>query len=198
MRTASTGRRDMRDFIAAAVLSALIIVMTVVPYTGYIYYGLIEITTLHIVVAIGAVMLGWKYGAWLGFVWGATCVIRAFTNPLWAPFTNPLVSLVPRVIVGIVCGWTAQKLRKAKCKPFAVGAFSAAAAACPRRAAAAKGRMRICPRPYLRPELQRAAARHGCPLPKRPAKARPRPPRRADRSPGSARSPPAICAAGPP
>ena len=54
---ASTGRRSTRDFIAAAVLSALIIVMTVVPYTGYIYYGLIEITTLHIVVAIGAVAI---------------------------------------------------------------------------------------------------------------------------------------------
>ena len=75
-------RQNLRAFTMAAVLSALIIVMTVIPYTGYIYYGLIEITTLHIVVAIGGVLLGWKYGAWLGFVWGATCVIRAFTNPL--------------------------------------------------------------------------------------------------------------------
>ena len=121
-------RQNLRAFTMAAVLSALIIVMTVIPYTGYIYYGLIEITTLHIVVAIGGVLLGWKYGAWLGFVWGATCVIRAFTNPLWAPFTNPLISLVPRVIVGAVAGFAAAGLRKAKCKPYVVGALSAAAA----------------------------------------------------------------------
>ena len=120
--------QNLRAFTMAAVLSALIIVMTVIPYTGYIYYGLIEITTLHIVVAIGGVLLGWKYGAWLGFVWGATCVIRAFTNPLWAPFTNPLISLVPRVIVGAVAGFAAAGLRKAKCKPYVVGALSAAAA----------------------------------------------------------------------
>lgn len=128
MSASSAGRRNTRSFILAAVLSALIVVMTVVPYTGYIYYGLLEITTLHIVVAIGAVMLGSKYGAWLGFVWGATCVIRAFTNPLWAPFTNPLISLVPRVIVGAVAGLVAGVLRKAKCKPFVVGSVSAAAA----------------------------------------------------------------------
>lgn len=128
MSASTVKRGNTRAFIAAAVLSALIIVMTVVPYTGYIYYGLIEITTLHIVVAIGAVMLGWKYGAWLGFVWGATCVIRAFTNPLWAPFTNPLISLVPRVIVGMVAGLVAETLRKSKCKHFVIGSVSAAAA----------------------------------------------------------------------
>ncbi len=48
---------DTKKLVTAGILSALIIVMTVVPYTGYINYGLVEITTLHIVVAIGAVML---------------------------------------------------------------------------------------------------------------------------------------------
>ena len=59
---------DTRKLARAGILCALIIVMTVVPYTGYIYYGLIEITTLHIVVAVGAVLLGWEYGAVLGLV----------------------------------------------------------------------------------------------------------------------------------
>ena len=77
-------KTNTRDLTRAGILSALIIVMTVVPYTGYINYGLVEITTLHVVVAVGAVMLGWQYGAVLGFVWGITCVLRALTNPLWA------------------------------------------------------------------------------------------------------------------
>ena len=119
---------DTRNLARAAILSALIVVMTIVPYTGYIYYGSIEITTLHIVVAAGAVLLGWGYGAVLGFVWGATCVLRALTNPLWAPFVNPMVSLVPRVIVGAVAGLAAAGLRRLKCRSGVVSGVSAAAA----------------------------------------------------------------------
>ena len=121
-------RADTRELVKAGVLAALIIVMTVTPYTGYIYYGLIEITTLHIIVAAGAVMLGWKYGAFLGLVWGVTCVLRALTNPLWAPFVNPLVSVVPRVLVGIVAGLVSEWMTKARCRPTVTAAVSAAAA----------------------------------------------------------------------
>jgi type II pantothenate kinase len=119
---------DTKKLVTAGILSALIIVMTIVPYTGYINYGLVEITTLHIVVAIGAVMLGWQYGGILGGVWGVTCVLRALTNPLWAPFLNPLISVVPRICVGIVAGLVAEGLRKLNCKSYFVGGVSAAAA----------------------------------------------------------------------
>lgn len=95
-----------RNMVLCAIFSAIIVVMTLVPYTGYINYGLfIEITTLHIVVILGAVAMGWKYGAILGGVWGVTCVARAFTNlALWGPFANPLISVLPRIVVGIVAG----------------------------------------------------------------------------------------------
>ena len=128
MELATKRKTDTKNLVRAGILSALIIVMTVVPYTGYINYGLVEITTLHIVVAVGAVMLGWQYGAVLGFVWGVTCILRALTNPLWAPFVNPLISLVPRVIVGIVGGLTASGLRKLRLRTGLVAALSAAAA----------------------------------------------------------------------
>ncbi len=128
MEIKSKRTTDTRNLARAGILCALIIVMTIVPYTGYIYYGLIEITTLHIVVAVGAVLLGWEYGAVLGLVWGVTCVLRALTNPLWAPFVNPLVSVVPRVIVGAVGGLVAQGLRKLKLRSGLVAGISAAAA----------------------------------------------------------------------
>lgn len=119
---------DTKSMVRAGILCALIIVMTIVPYTGYISYGLVEITTLHIVVAVGAVMLGWQYGAVLGFVWGVTCILRALTNPLWAPFVNPMVSLVPRVLVGMVAGFAAQGFRKLRLRTGLVAGLSAAAA----------------------------------------------------------------------
>lgn len=128
MEAMTKRKTDTRNLARAGILCALIIVMTVIPYTGYIYYGLIEITTLHIVVAVGAVLLGWKYGAALGLVWGVTCVLRALTNPLWAPFVNPLISVVPRVFVGAVGGLVAEGLRKLKLRSGLVSGISAAAA----------------------------------------------------------------------
>ena len=121
-------KMDTKSMVRAGILCALIIVMTIVPYTGYISYGLVEITTLHIVVAVGAIILGWQYGAVLGFVWGVTCILRALTNPLWAPFVNPMVSLVPRVLVGMVAGFAAQGFRKLRLRSGLVAALSAAAA----------------------------------------------------------------------
>ena len=126
---ASGGKRvNTRSLTTAGVLAALIVVMTVVPYTGYISYGLVEITTLHIVVAIGAAMLGWKYGAFLGLVWGVTCLVRATTNPLFAPFLNPLISVVPRVAVGAVGGLAFAALKKRNCRTALAASLSAAAA----------------------------------------------------------------------
>ncbi len=118
----------VRDFVLAAVFCALIIVMTVVPMTGYITAGVVEITTLHIVVALGAVILGWKYGALLGGVWGLTCLIRAFTNPLWVMFTNPLISVLPRILVGIVAGAVFAAMKKTKANEM-IDALVAALAA---------------------------------------------------------------------
>ncbi|HWQ58399.1 MAG TPA: ECF transporter S component [Clostridia bacterium] len=120
----------LRSLVLAAILSALIVVMTVVPYTGYITIPVLslEITTLHIVVALGACLLGWKYGAVLGGVWGVTCLIRAFTNPLWIMFTNPLISVLPRIFVGVVGGLVFAAMKKSKAPEF-VDALVAAIAA---------------------------------------------------------------------
>ena len=111
------------------ILSALIIVMTAVPYTGYISYAnALEITTLHVVVILGAVSLSWTYGAALGGVWGITCMLRAFTNPAWAPFTNPIVSVLPRIIVGMVAGLVFAALKKTRLNKYVSAAIAAAAA----------------------------------------------------------------------
>ena len=103
--------KKTRKLVLAAVFMALIAVMTVVPYTGYINYGLIEITTLHLIVILGSVTLGWKYGTLLGTFWGFTCMLRAFTNPAFILFTNPMISVVPRIFVGMVPGLVFEALK---------------------------------------------------------------------------------------
>ena len=106
--------KNTRNLVLTSVFIALIVVMTVIPYTGYINYGVIEITTLHLVVILGAVCLGTKTGTLLGFVWGVTCLLRAFTNPAWILFTNPLISVLPRIFVGMVAGlvfsWSRRRM----------------------------------------------------------------------------------------
>ena len=90
--------------ILASILCALVVVMTVVPYTGYISIGgVLEITTLHIVTILAGVLLGWKYGALVGGVWGLTCILRCLIAlPIYKPFgfANVFVAFLPRVCVG--------------------------------------------------------------------------------------------------
>ena len=89
-------------------MSALIIAMTFVPYLGYINYGALSITLIHIPVIIGACVMGTKGGAILGTVWGVSCIIKAVLAPP-SPlegiiFKNPIVALIPRIIAGAVAG----------------------------------------------------------------------------------------------
>ncbi len=102
-----TRNHKMFSFVLASVLAALIIAMSIVPYTGYINYGLIEITTLHIITILGGVCLGWKYGAVLGAVWGLSCIVRCYVLvPAMATFgfANFFVAGLPRIMVGLVAG----------------------------------------------------------------------------------------------
>ena len=108
-------------YVMCALFAALIVVMTFTPYLGYITVGIIEITTLHIAVIFGAAVLGPKFGTILGAVWGATCVMRAFQLGI-IPFQNPMVSLVPRRLVGLVAGLVFYGFSKTKCKtPISLG-----------------------------------------------------------------------------
>lgn len=103
--------------------------MSVVPYTGYISYGVIEITTLHIVTALGAVCLGWKYGALIGGVWGLTSLLRAYMMfPVYLNygFGNFFVAVLPRIIVGMVAGGVFVLLRKTKVNNIIAAAVATA------------------------------------------------------------------------
>lgn len=96
---------ELRSMVLCAMFAAIVIVMTVVPYTGYISItpAGISITTLHIPVILCAIVLGWKYGAIIGGVWGIACLVKAFVEPIPGniPFQNPVISVIPRIIVGL-------------------------------------------------------------------------------------------------
>lgn len=91
-----------------AILTAIIILQTMVPFLGFIPIGITSLTIIHITVIVAAIVLGTKDGMFIGLVWGVFTMIRAFTSPTTpldiAVFTNPIISVVPRVLVGLVAG----------------------------------------------------------------------------------------------
>ena len=119
-------KKKLVRLVLFALFSALIVAMTFTPYMGYITIGVIEITTLHIVVILGATILGAKYGALLGGIWGITCIVRAVQMG-FIPFVNPVVSLFPRILVGLVAALVFIGLSKTKLPKIVSLALSALA-----------------------------------------------------------------------
>ncbi len=106
--------------VQAALLTALVFVLAFVPYIGYIKVPVLAIqaTTVHIPVIIGSILLGPKYGAFLGGCFGITSLINNTTQPgitsfVFSPFVeigdglggSPLALIIcflPRILVGVV------------------------------------------------------------------------------------------------
>ena len=100
------------------ILSAFIIIQTFVPFLGNIPIPPLNPTIIHITVIVAAFVLGTKDGMIVGLVWGLTRMFKAYTLPaspldllLW---TNPIIAVVPRVLVGLVAGLVYQAFLKKK------------------------------------------------------------------------------------
>lgn len=103
--------------VMAGVLTAVILVLAFVPGLGYIPLGIINATIIHVPVIIGAILLGPKYGAYFGLVFGLTSLFKNTTSPnltsfVFSPFysvgefsgnfSSLIICLVPRILIGVV------------------------------------------------------------------------------------------------
>ncbi|EEI25155.1 ECF transporter S component [Lentilactobacillus hilgardii] len=99
-----------------AMFIAIIILQTSIPLIGYIPIGPLSITIISATVTIATILMGTRDGAIIGGVWGLITFIRAYiwpTSPLATiVFVNPVVSVLPRVLIGVVAGVTYHALRK--------------------------------------------------------------------------------------
>lgn len=121
--------KNTSDLVKMALFVAIIILLSVTPL-GYIHLGVINATIIQIPVIIGAILFGWKKGAFLGGVFGITSMIKNTVNPnvtsfVFSPFVpvgdttkgSPLaiiVCLLPRIMIGIVAGLLFKALSKTK------------------------------------------------------------------------------------
>ena len=111
-------RQTIQRITRLGILMGLIILMTFIPNIGYIQTGLFSITTIHIPVLIGAALMGPIGGLVLGLTWGLTSYFYALTlGTIEAMiFLNPMVSIVPRVLVGLIVSYTTLALDKVNMK----------------------------------------------------------------------------------
>ncbi len=103
-----------RKIVVTAVLSAITIVLGLLPFGGYIPFAGISITILTIPVIIGAILEGPIVGAGIGLIFGLTSMYQAATapkSPLDPLFVNPMLSVLPRMFIGPVAWlvWSALK-----------------------------------------------------------------------------------------
>ena len=112
----------IKDFVFSSIIVSIIVVLTAtmwgfIPLGGFAY-----ITIIHIPVLIGAIILGKKYGLIFGTVFGiSSLVLSLILLGGNAPFTNPLLSVVPRAFFGfIIYPLYALFSRQIKSHPLAI------------------------------------------------------------------------------
>lgn len=117
------------DLVLTALFAAIIIIMAFTPF-GYIPLGIINATIIHIPVLLGALFLGPKRGAFLGFIFGLSSMLKAtfvggtLSSFVFSPFLaaglegsagaikSVLICFVPRILVGVVPYYVFMAFRK--------------------------------------------------------------------------------------
>lgn len=92
-----------RQIAVIGMLSAITIVLGATGF-GFIPLPMAKATIMQIPVIIGAILEGPVVGASVGLIFGIFSIIQNLTNPtsiLSFAFINPLVSVLPRVLIGI-------------------------------------------------------------------------------------------------
>lgn len=97
----------IRKMAVVGVLGAISCVFAMTPI-GFIPVGPTNATIMHIPVIVGAILEGPVVGMLVGLIFGIFSLIRAITTPtIISPvFYNPLVSILPRVLIGLVSYYT--------------------------------------------------------------------------------------------
>ena len=104
---------SIRKMAIVGVLGAVSIVLGLTPL-GFIPVGPTRATIMHIPVIIGAIMEGPIVGAIIGLIFGLFSIFQAITNPtpVSIVFYNPLVSVLPRILIGITSYYVYVAVKK--------------------------------------------------------------------------------------
>lgn len=93
---------NARKMAIIGMLSSISIILGVTGL-GFIPIPPVKATIMHIPVIIGAILEGPLVGALIGLIFGTFSIIQLVmtASPLSVIFINPLISIIPRVLIGI-------------------------------------------------------------------------------------------------
>ena len=117
---------NVRKMVIIAMLSGICIFLGLTGL-GFIPLPLFKLTILHLPVIIGAIIEGPVVGGSIGFIFGLFSIYQNITapTPMSPFFYNPLVSIVPRVLIGVL-SYYIYKIVRAKLKNVKVSISIAA------------------------------------------------------------------------
>lgn len=107
-------RSSLKSMVYDALFLALIIMFTFVPYLGLYTIGPVSFTILHLFVILGAALFDYKKGMLYGFFMGVSTLLKAIQYPGTADFffINPFISVLPRVLFGLITGLIFDLMKK--------------------------------------------------------------------------------------
>lgn len=96
---------NVKKMVIVAMLGAITVVLGLTPL-GFVPIGPLNATTMHIPVLIGAILEGPVVGGLVGLIFGLSSLFNAITRPgpLSVVFYNPMISIVPRILLGVLSG----------------------------------------------------------------------------------------------
>jgi len=107
----------LKKIVIAGVMGAISIFLGATPLGFIPYFSGASLTIMHVPVIIGTVLEGPVVGVVVGFIFGIFSLLRAAIAPntpadVW--FVNPLVSIVPRLVIGPIAWLVFQSSRNLK------------------------------------------------------------------------------------
>jgi uncharacterized membrane protein len=104
-----------RKIVLTGILGAISIILGITHWGFIPWFSGASLTVMHVPVIIGAILEGPLVGVGIGIIFGVFSLIQAAvapTGPADVWFTNPLVSVIPRLFIGPVAWIVWKSLQK--------------------------------------------------------------------------------------
>ena len=127
MNQKSTSHEKVRRLVFAAILTAIVVVLQLLG--SFIRFGPFSISLVLIPIVVGAALLGWQYGTWLGFVFSITVLLSGDAAAFMV--VNPIGTIVTVIAKGVLAGTVSGLIYFCLCRKQRLLATVASAVVCP-------------------------------------------------------------------
>lgn len=113
MKKEANVSKGTRELVVTAMMVAIMEILVWTP-VGMIIIPPISVTVSHIPIIVCALLEGPLAGAFVGLAFGVTTMVRAATSPNFLDllFLNPLISVLPRMLIAFTSYYSFVLLRK--------------------------------------------------------------------------------------